>query len=343
MWLLAGVVWRSEQAREPYEKFILASLAWLGVLAVWNVGIVWQRMPAVPHALWIHAAMFGFMANMIFGFSLRVLPHFLGLRESRRWAADAAFWLWNAAIVVRYPVESRAWAATWLELLATGLFIYALGIFAKRRTNIEIKGVDNAFAWFIVFGYAWLVVVALVPFHADVFRLSASARHAMALGFITPVMFGVAYRVLPIFNGVNLWSARLMRASFGALALGSTLSFAMAFNKAYESRWSYGWAAAAGILTFAAVVMFAVNLALTLRVKAERYVRGQPVKLTTRVTELLEAAPELRPVLIHNGLTGLATMRHNPPRFVTIEFAARRHQLDPGPLLAALNEAIRRQ
>ncbi len=340
LWLLVGVVLRSEQAREPYEKFILASFGWLVVLAVWNVGIVWQRMPPVQHALWIHAAMFGFIANMIFGFSLRVLPHFLGLRETRARAADAAFWLWNAAVVIRYPIEWRAWTALWLELAATGLFIHALGIFARRRTRIEIKGVDNAFAWFIGLGYAWLIVVALVPFHADVFRLSASSRHAMAVGFITPIMFGVAYRVLPIFNGVNLWSHRLLRVSFWALALGSTLSFAMAFNKAYETRWSYVWTAGAGILLMVAVVMFAVNIARTLRVKAEKYARGQPVKLTTRVRELLEVAPELRPALIHNGLAGLAAMRHNPPRFVTIEFAARRHQLDPEPLLVALNEAI---
>jgi hypothetical protein len=116
----------------------------------------------------------------------------------------------------------------------------------------------------------------------------------------------------------------------------------MAFNKACETRWSYVWAAAAGLLVLTAVVLFAVNLAQTLRVRPEKYLRGQPVKLTTRVTELLEVAPELRPVLIHNGLGGLAAMRHNPPRFVTIEFAARRHQVDPGPLLAALNEAIKR-
>ena len=342
VWIMAGVVVRSDQTREPYEKFILASVAWLLVLAVANVWIVWQRMPALWHTLWIQAALFGFVANMIFGFSLRVLPHFLGLRESKTWAANLAFWLWNAAILIRYPVEARAWTATWLEAVAIGLFVFALGIFARRRTQIKIQGVDNTFAWFISLGYAWLLLVAWVPFHSDVFRMSASSRHMMALGFITPIMFGVAYRVLPIFNGVNLWSNRLMRASFGALALGSTLSFAMAFNKAYETGWSYAWAAGAGSLLFVAFVMFGVNIAMTLRTQAEQYVRGAVVKLTTRITELLEEAPELRPVLIHNGLGGLAAMRHNPPRFVTLEFAARRHGIDPSPLLAALNAAVRK-
>lgn len=343
VWLLGRVALRSEQQREPYEKFIFASLFWFAVLAVWNCWIVWQRVPALHHALWIHVGLFGFIANMIFGFSLRVLPHFLGLRESKVWAGNSAFWLWNAAIVLRYPVEQLAWPASVIEAAAIVLFVYALGIFAKRRTKIEIKGVDNTFAWFVYLGYAWLLVVALIPFHADVFRLSASARHAMAVGFITPMILGVAYRVLPIFNGVNLWSNRLMRASFWHLTAGSTLSFAMAFNKVYETTWSYAWSGMAGALVFAAVVMFAVNIVMTLRTQHEKFTRETPVTLHTRIAELLEVCPDIRPVLIHGGLGGLAAMKHNPPRFVTLEFAARRHSIDPQPLVKLLNEELQRR
>jgi uncharacterized protein involved in response to NO len=343
VWLISGVVLRSEQKREPYEKFILASVAWFAVLAVWNVWIVWHRVPALHNALWIHVALFGFIANMIFGFSLRVLPHFMGLRESKTWAANAAFWIWNAAILVRHPSDARSWAATWMELVAAVLFVYALGVFARRRAKIEIAGVDNTFAWFVVLGYAGLLIAVLSPLHADHLRLGASSRHLIAVGFITPMIFGVAHRVLPVFNGVNLWSNRLMRASFWHLAAGTTLSFAMAFNKAYPATWNYVWSAVAGWLIFAALAMFAVNIAMTLRTRHEPYRRGAPVTLHTRVAELLEAHPELRPVLIHAGLAGLAAMRHSPPRFVTLEFAARRHGLDPQPLIRALNAEIQKR
>jgi uncharacterized protein involved in response to NO len=362
-WLLARVILRSEQKPSPrilrgefHEKFIWASLGWFVVLGAWNLWIVAEMVahrsvgvPALADALWIHVAFFGFMANMIFGFSLRVLPHFLGLRETKVFAANAAFWLWNAAIFLRYPVERLAWAASVMEAVAIVLFVWALGIFARRRAKIEIQGVDNSFAWFIQLGYAWLLLVALVPFHADVFRLSASARHTMAIGFVTPLIFGVAYRVLPIFNGVNLWSNRLMRVSFWAWAAGSTLAFAMAFNKVFETAGRtqaiacYAWSGVAGWLVFVALVMFAVNIAMTLRTRAEKFLRGSLVKPTTRVVELLEVYPAMRPVLIHGGLSGLATMRHNPPRFVTIEFAARRHGIDPQPLVKLLNEEIERR
>jgi hypothetical protein len=350
VWLLGGAVARSEQKREPYEKFIWAGIGWFGVLGAWNFWIVLGMFlrrsvgaPALQDALWIHVAFFGFIANMIFGFSLRVLPHFLGLRESKILPANAAFVLWNTAIFLRYPVEPLAWTASSLEAAAIVLFVWALGIFARRRVKIDIQGVDHTFARFIYLGYAWLLVDAAVPFHADAFRLSASSRHTMAIGFITPVIFGVAYRVLPVFNGVNLWSNRLMRLSFWSLAAGSTLAFAMAFNRVFETAWSYAWSGIAGGLVFAALVMFAVNIAMTLRSRAETFTRDSTVKLTTRVTELLEVHPGLRPVLIHNGLSGLATMRHDPPRFVTIEFAARRHAIDPQPLVQALNDELQRR
>jgi len=350
VWLLSGSVVRSEQEREPYEKFIWASVGWFAVLGLWNFWIVlqmaWKRsvgIPALQDALWIHAAFFGFIANMIFGFSLRVLPHFLGLRESKTWAANVAFVLWNAAIFLRYPVEQLAWAASVLEATAIILFVWALGVFARRRTKIEIKGVDNTFARFVYLGYAWLLIAAAVPFHADVFRLTASSRHTMAIGFITSLIMGVSYRVLPIFNGVNLWSARLIRASFWHLAAGSTLAFSMALNNVFETTWSYAWSGIAGYLVFAALVMFAVNIAMTLRTRAEKFIKGSIVKLTTRVAELLEVHPEIRPVLIHGGLGGLAAMQHDPPRFVTIEFAARRHGIDPQPLIKLLNEEIQRR
>ncbi|MGD0059269.1 MAG: hypothetical protein ABSD58_07610 [Verrucomicrobiia bacterium] len=350
VWLLGGSMARSQQKHEFHEKFIWASVAWFAVLGVWNFWIVLQMslkrsvgIPALADALWIHVAFFGFIANMIFGFSLRVLPHFLGLRDSKTWAANVAFVSWNAAIFFRYPVEQLAWIASVLEAVAIVLFVWALGVFAPRRTKIEIQGVDNSFAWFVKLGYAWLLIAAVTPFHADVFRLSASARHTMAIGFITPLIFGVSYRVLPIFNGVNLWSNRLMRASFWCLAAGSTLAFSMALNRVFETTWSYVWSGIAGFLVFTALVMFAVNIAMTLRTRAEKLTRDSIVKLTTRITDLLEIHPEIRPVLIHGGLGGLAAMQHDPPRFVTIEFAARRHGIDPQPLIQLLNEEIQRR
>ncbi len=147
VWLVGNAVLRLKQEREPYEKFIWASVAWFAVLALWNFEIVFQMflkrsvgIPSLQDALWIHAAFFGFIANMIFGFSLRVLPHFLGLRETKIWAANAAFVLWNAAIFLRYPVEELAWAASVMEAIAIVLFVWALGVFAGGARRSRSRG-----------------------------------------------------------------------------------------------------------------------------------------------------------------------------------------------------------
>jgi hypothetical protein len=348
--LIARVVLRSAQAREFHEKFIWAGLLWFAALGVWNAWLTaqmavkgWSAAPALQNALFIHAAFFGFIANMIFGFSLRVLPHFMGLRDSRAWAANAAFVLWNAAIFLRYPNERLAAVATWLEVGGAVMMVFSLRLFEKRKLKVQIEGVDGAFQWFIYMGYLWLLVAAATPLHADIYRLSASSRHLMAVGFVTSMILGVAHRVLPVFNGVNLWSNRLMRLAFWHLLAGTTIALAMAFNRAYGGAASYAWAAACGWLVLAAVAMFAWNLWHTLRARAEKFSPDAEVKPATRLADLLELFPELRPVLIHGGLSGLARMRGLPPRFVTIELAARRHGINPGPLIESLNAEIQRR
>lgn len=350
LWILGRVVVVSEARREFHEKFLWASFLWLAVLAVWNLIIVsqmaargWVGVPAATDWRFLHVAIFGFASNMIFGFALRVLPHFLGLRDPRVGPATIAFALWNLAIPLRYHNETLDRVATVLELVAAVLFVWALGIFAQRRVQVNIAGVDPAFGWFITLGFVWLLLATVQPFHADLGRITAAARHGMTIGFITSLMLGVGHRVLPIFNGVNLHSHRLLRGSFWCQAIGSTLVLAMAYSARQERPWQYAWAAVAGVCVLAAIVMFAWNIAHTLRVKAETFTRESAVKLTTRVAELLETYPDLRPVLIHGGLAGLAAMKHNPPRFVTLEFAARRHGIDPAPLIAALNEEIRKR
>ena len=354
LWLLATIAGRSKQSREFYEKFIGASVGWFALLAIWNmyaVGLMFARRstgiaPALD-AWMIHVGLFGFISNMIFAFALRVLPHFLGLRETKVRAANAAFWLWNGAILCRYQFvwqrERLDLLASCLEFGAALLFVWAVGIFAKRRVKVQIAGVDNTFAWFIYLGFAWLVLDVLQPFHADLPRLTASARHGMAVGFILSIIMGVAYRILPIFNGVNLHSPRAMRASFWLHAAGTTLILAMAYSARREQPWMFNWAAASGWCVAAAVVLFAWNLWMTLRTKAEKFTKDSRAQLNTRVAELLEVYPDLRVVLIHGGLGGLAAMRHNPPRFVTLEFAARRHSIDPVPLVKLLNEEIQRR
>src|SRR5690606_30606467 len=72
---------------------------------------------------------------------------------------------------------------------------------------------------FIRSSLAWLgvgvligVSMAFLPMHASVYR--PAHVHANLLGFVSMMIFGVAYDVIPRFTGTPLPSRRLARAHF---------------------------------------------------------------------------------------------------------------------------------
>jgi quercetin dioxygenase-like cupin family protein len=71
-------------------------------------------------------------------------------------------------------------------------------------------------------------------------------------------------------------------------------------------------------------------------------IRAQTPEITlqTPVMELLLQWPEVRPVLAQAGLSGLIDPDHWPAPAITIEIAARRHQLDADALLAAVQTVL---
>jgi cbb3-type cytochrome oxidase subunit 1 len=103
-------------------------------------------------------------------------------------------------------------------------------------------------------GIVWQAAPGALPGHVP--RLHG---HLMLLGFITMMIYGVGLHVLPRFSGRALYSERLATAQFYLANLGLWLLAA-------------GWlvlrpalALAGGILSFAAMGLFAVNIALTVR------------------------------------------------------------------------------
>ncbi len=103
-------------------------------------------------------------------------------------------------------------------------------------------------------GLVWLAYPGLVP--GNVPRIHA---HLMLLGFVTMMIYGVGLHVLPRFSGRALFSERLGHAQFLLANLGLLLMVA-------------GWlvlhnptVAAGGLMAWAAMALFAFNIALTVR------------------------------------------------------------------------------
>jgi hypothetical protein len=131
--------------------------------------------------------------------------------------------------------------------------------------------VHPTFPAFVRLAYAWLLISGILSIAAALWDnaggLWGASRHALTVGFISTMVFGIGQRVLPAFCGMRvLYSAPLMFAGLGLLNTGCALRV-IAEIGAYEgyvpSLWPMLPVSAIGEM--AAVTVFAANLLLTFR------------------------------------------------------------------------------
>ena len=81
---------------------------------------------------------------------------------------------------------------------------------------------------FVFGGLVWLVVTLLITFNSEAFTqhffnpVLLSITHLLALGWITMVIFGALYQLIPVIVEVKLYSEKLAVFSFVLLGLGKT-------------------------------------------------------------------------------------------------------------------------
>lgn len=170
-------------------------------------GLLWLLLATTPEqALW------SFFPLYVLGVGFRIHP---GLFR-RKAPPEAVQWgvlgLWNAGLVS---------GQDWLFLLGAGLAVASLRPFPKDLTTMYIAS-----------SYAWLLfAVSLRLVH------HAGARHAMGSGFLLLMIVGMAYRLLPAFQGrtrqsvlpafcLSLLLSGLTLRLFGPFGLGISLQAA---------------------------------------------------------------------------------------------------------------------
>lgn len=105
-------------------------------------------------------------------------------------------------------------------------------------------------------GIVRLAVPELLP--GDVLRLHA---HLMLLGFVGMMIYGVGLHVLPRFSGRSLFSERLADAQFW-MANAGLLLMAVGWLLEESHLLTIG-----GVLAWAGMVAFAVNILFTVRLR----------------------------------------------------------------------------
>jgi uncharacterized protein involved in response to NO len=227
--------------------------------------------PAFPHDFdqkYLVVSTWGFLVPMVWGFSARWLPVFLGLRPMFPGVFVAALAANSTGVIAALL---GYFAPATILLLAASVFAgLSIRIYEPSINKPKVVGVHRSFPFFVRLGYMWLVVAGALGIWAE-FSGSLSpgiwgaSRHALTVGFIAAMVFSVGQRILPSFGGMRvLASPKLMFAGLALLMLGCTLRVGSEIL-AYQGYASWAWDVlpVSALIEMTAVTIFAINLAWT--------------------------------------------------------------------------------
>lgn len=339
-YLMAGGMW----------LLISAVLVAIGAATMLVQGV--NTQPAGLNSVWMNLSLIGFAGMFIFGVGQRTMPHFLALDDLKPAAGRAALAAFTAglalqlsSLVMPYPKELLATSAM-LELIGFSLFLIAVPLLG--RLPVHRPAAPPFFASFVrtAFAFGWLGTAGYaVAAVSDSLGVAASRtladayRHAWTIGWITMLIVGVAYRLVPIFFGKPISMPRAVPVIFSLLWVGVSVRIAADILSLWSSS-AYPWVNLSGVLILTAMSIFIVEIwRLTAK---EEAAAQEPARLAisseSNVAAVLEAYPHLLPVFVRHGFGALQNpvARKTVARFVTIEQAAQKHGLDPAILLSEL-------
>ncbi|MFQ6041157.1 MAG: DUF1858 domain-containing protein [Candidatus Poribacteria bacterium] len=276
---------KSSELKEYFDKYIVASLVWFWLAAALNVVISiylsakgTNVIPGFIDPPYLHIQAMGFIGMMILGISLKTLPLFLGLKFPNQKLSDISFWGLNTGIVMLaisqwfkglYPsniLDGLFGFAAALEFICAILFVHNLNIFRKREREIEKQGFEK----FIPVSYAWFAIAVVMFAVLGIYEaftgnsaghaLIGSYRHAITVGFISMMIFGMAARMIPTFRGVQLHSIGQLNATFALINIGNALRVVFQGLTFALGAFSFAVMGVSGWLEVTAMALFGYNL-----------------------------------------------------------------------------------
>jgi len=369
--LFTGYVLRTLRwPKEPYLAFVFAGTLWLWLGAGARFWLSLRALsnpamlpPAAGNAAYLHAMTWGFLVAYLVGYSLRLLPAFVGLPAGCARPAWAALALLTAGAMLEVAARARGIAS--LSLAAT--LVTALGVgcavVALRLGSRPLASGGRGEVWlrrYALAAYGWLALAVLLllglraagaaaplsPLHEHAF--SGAARHALTVGFASLLMIGVAWRILPIFSGSAPPHPACLPVVLTLLLVGGCLRV---WGQIAAGLWGGAWYGVMGISGWpelAAVVLFATDVLRLLKGTPERAAlpdAGAPVVLAldAPVGPLVAHRPWLVPVFARHGMGQVSNpiFQRTVGQRVTIAQACRRFNVKASSFLEELAAADR--
>jgi hypothetical protein len=299
--------------KDPIIRFVrlgtslfAVALLLIGAQGVWLAG---NRETALPVALtepFYFVALYGFLLAWIYGFGNRVVSLFLGVSPARRRTPELAMAAQATAAALYcagwLPFLSPALAVALrdagLALAALSAVVYLWGNgFLWRKSQFPAMRAPGSPTFAIRAAFACLGTWALLSLAAVVLSRTTplpaqnpwfadAGRHVFTIGFLTLLIVGMSFRILPVFSGKQLWSPSLARVTYGLLLGGAAmrlLQYPGAFRPGFYEIGSY-----MGIPVVAALLLFTFNLFRTMR--------GKPPTAAARAKEPLTSFASTLPV-----------------------------------------------
>jgi hypothetical protein len=263
--------------------YLLAAIALDAAQGIWLAGHLETALPVSLTEPFYFAALYGFLLAWIYGFGNRVVSLFLGLGPATKGtpavalvlqAAGVALFLlsWIPAMPLPAALRLRD-AGLVLASLSAAAFLAGHGFLWRRSTQPAMRtpgsptfAIRAAFACLGLWTLLELAAVFLsrtTPIPAQNLWWSDAARHVFSVGFVTLLIVGMSFRILPVFSGKTLWSPRLARATYGLL-LAAVAMRLLQYPAAFEPAF-YRIGAFMGIPAVLALALFTFNLVRTMR------------------------------------------------------------------------------
>lgn len=351
---MGELLWRVRRGG-LYVAFVLSSLAWAWAASAATLALTAQSvhlgvpflLPAANEAV-VLTWLLGFASCMIFAFNLQTLPRFMGARAGRTPVALAALVSANLGVLLLAvgqwtSTEPLSIAGAFAWTLAVLALAWALGLAAPSRPA-DASGVS--FRQFVRVSWFWLILGSLglcavhVAGHSTMPQYSA-VRHALALGFVTTMIFGYALRIMPVFSRMGALPTWVWRTLLVLQTGGTALRVLHGVLPATPHAVPLGGAA----LNVGAFLLFlgaVFHLVRHHRKPEESVAVSLPLTPDMNVGAVALCFPQTLGWLVELGFTMLAneTSRERVASQVTIRQACLILNLVPDQVVATLNRRL---
>ncbi len=374
-----------KQELETYEGFLISGYLWFLVQALVFTGINVYTLKAgetvLPHILVYplrHIQVMGFITLVIFGVLSRTIPAFLGLKTPNPKMNLLIMLGLNFSIILRatsqplmayfvdvsqpayYIFNSLYFTSGCLEFVFILLFVYNLNILTKPEVDFSGMEIEKSYEKFVWAGIFWLIFAEAAVLIFTFFETSGTPvshaligayRHAVTIGFITMMIFGFASRIIPISQGIKLYSYTLLTKIFILINVGCAMRVIFQPVAVHTgSTPAFLLMGISGFIECLAILLFGFNIWKTINKGKRRGTNDDEVHeaittvtATTNVYHLIKQHPQTVDVLISKGFAQLKNpiLRNTLTRAINIGQATKINPTNIDQLLIDLNESLK--